>query len=152
MRWFVMLLALAGAGGTGFLGFHWYQLLSDPSQKQIDKKNREGAALLKTAKIPIPAELQREIDKTTRRYNSLPFIAAGALFAVFGAILALARYKWSAFLLLATAPVGPIVFDPMSAIFVGILGVAALFALLIRQPKPALAGAGEGEGAGADEE
>jgi hypothetical protein len=81
-------------------------------------------------------KLKEELDELEGRYQALPFSVAGVIFALLAGILAVMRYKWSAFLLLATAPVGPVVFFPRSVIFVGVSFLAAACALLIGQPKP----------------
>jgi hypothetical protein len=141
MRWLVLVLALAAVAGCGLMVVGLYKAVTYPGEKEAMVLARQ---IMKAAKASGGAtkdsvsfkKAEEELDEAEGRYQALPFSAVGAIFALLAGILAVMRYKWSAFLLLATAPVGPVVFFPKSVIFVGVSFLAALCALLIGQPKP----------------
>jgi hypothetical protein len=146
MRWLVLVLALAGAAGSGLTAYAVYTNVEDPKKSTLYVHSRIG---LKDGKFPVdillaaaamnqePAKIAKElVTEENQLYSVLLFAALGVLYCLFGGIVAIPRRKWSAFLLLATAPVGPMVFNPKTGIFVGVAFLAALCALLIGQPKP----------------
>src|SRR5262245_22102379 len=86
MRWVVLILALGGAGGSGFLGYRWFTDTSDPLVRRLIS--------------PLEYESKRKASV---------FFAGGAVLGILGGLLALSRRGILAALVLLVAFAGPAV-------------------------------------------
>src|SRR5262245_39646825 len=128
MRILVLILAILGGLGSGFLGYKWYgdaQRLKEPidAVRGAAEATPEGKAKL--------AEFDRLV-------MSSYFLMAGALVAVVGGILAMnGRGLIAGVLMLAVVAV-PVVLSqkPEMLIFNGLLGVAGVLALFCGKRSP----------------
>ena len=144
MRWFVALVALAGAVLPGYFGYQVYQVLSHPGAEV-------GIGIIRQANTPEAKEALAGFDRFTLFTYSL-FAAAAA--GVLGALLAIKRWRLLTALLLLLVPAASAYLFPIAkgrpivGILLAPLFLAGGWALLIqRRPKIAV-DAGEGDEAG----
>jgi hypothetical protein len=136
MRWVVLILALAGAGGSGYLGFRWFS--------DAEAKKTQINLIRQLAKTSPTA--QAEVNRFETSRNASFFLMASALLGFIGSLLAISRRGILAALVLIVAFAGPVVLckdwllektDNLMgfAIWTGALVLAGLLAFLIRGKK-----------------
>jgi len=136
MRWVVLVLALAGAGGSGFVGFIWFG----------DAERLKPSVTVIRQQAKSNPQAQAAIQEFDSLHKASYFLMAGAPLGIIGGLLALSRRGILAALVLLLAFAGPAVLardwlmeksDRMVGlgIFTGALVLAALLAFFIRPKK-----------------
>jgi hypothetical protein len=147
----VFLLGLAGSLGSGFLGYWWRNETRDrrPGFDQAVHDFRRRCDILgidptEVAREPFWRELEQEYRAFQRQDRAYPFLLAGSVIGLVGAVLALRGRDRSSAALLLVAALGPAVLDPtalrfsFALVLAGLLALGTAFlALLHRPPGPA---------------
>jgi hypothetical protein len=146
MRYVVLVFALLGLGGTGFIAFIWgWSYLAESDW--FENRSMELERSLKNARPADDNEYRLRREEDVRTFNSstalfynwrrtLPFILAGFLFALMGIVLCFLGRGFSAAALLVVGGAGPGVFVPAALLYTGSLVVAGLCALFVRPSGP----------------
>jgi len=99
MRWVVLVLALAGAGGSGFIGFRWFS----------DAEAFRTTIHLVRAEAKTNPKALAKIQEVQSAYKASFFLMAGLPLGIIGALLAISRRGILAALVLILACAGPAV-------------------------------------------
>jgi|SRR6516164_8465174 hypothetical protein len=97
MRWVVLVLALAGAGGSGFIGFRWFS----------DAEAFRTTIHLVRAEAKTNPKALAKIQEVQSAYKASFFLMAGLPLGIIGALLAISRRGILAALVLIVAFAGP---------------------------------------------
>lgn len=145
----VFLLALAGVGGAGFLGYKGWENITQKHSLEDARKQLAAARALVSPGGLITAETVRksesEVERLSMVARAYPFLLAGAVIGLLGGVLALVGRTNSGAVLMLLTLAGPGVIFPNSLLFLSPLGAAGLGALFvsflawITRPKPGAA-------------
>lgn len=134
MRVLVFLLALAGAGASGFLSYTWWQDIGSLSSEEVEELKSKALAM-KAMQLPGAEQLVEDAVKIERRHQSWMFLAGAAVAGLLGAILVLGRRGIFAALLMIPLPIIAAYFHVTTLIFSGALLLAGCLAIFV-WPKP----------------
>ncbi|HEV3258624.1 MAG TPA: hypothetical protein VG013_17240 [Gemmataceae bacterium] len=148
MRIAVLILAILGAAGSGFLGVRWMtDSLTNKDQIEADRAQAEKLRPLLNLMGEADPKMKAQLaDYDAKYHNAIqamkayPFLLAGVGLGVWGGLLGLARRGKSGAALLLVAALGPAVLLPKTLIFTFCLILAGLLCLLVRPRRRARAG------------
>jgi hypothetical protein len=140
MRYAVLVLAVLGAVGSGYLGARWlhdYFTLKDKMEANMKLVDMYRALAASggpnlSAQAGGNDQVEAAYQQFQRAGKTAPFLLAGVVLALAGGILALARQPKSAAALLLLAAAGPAVLVPKSLIFTCCLLIAGVLCLFVR--------------------
>jgi hypothetical protein len=138
LRIIVLILALLGAGGSGFLFFRWLaDNTTDPKAKEMaETKLKDVEAWEKMKFTPPGVDLEKEksnAEQFLARARAIWFMLAGLILGVLGGVLAFLRLGALGGLLMLLAVIGPAVLNPPTLIFLFPLIISGGLAFLIKR-------------------
>lgn len=141
MRIVVLILAVLGAGTSGFLGYRWRD--NYRAEKDSMEKNREMLTDPDKARIAglfLGENLEKakaNLAEFDKRAKTWPYLFVGCALGIVGAVLAYLRKGLFAAVVLLVGAILPAVLHPATLVFTFPLILAGLLALFIRAPQPA---------------
>jgi hypothetical protein len=134
LRSIVLVIALAGAGIAGAVGFRMYANAHDPEQQAITEKNRADIKALEKVD-PSNTKLQdarNEVDRFERQGRVCYALLAAAVLGLAGAVLAFMRRRMIAAPLLLLPAVGSGVIAVPAFVLTAPLILSGMFSLMIK--------------------